>query len=159
VAQTLMNKRSVIDSLLEALREQHTRATAAAESAAEGATGDDTKAECKYDTRGLESSYLAAGQAQQATDLEMAIAKVETFDFDSSSQSSEIIPGALIEADRNGVTVFYLLAPGGGGIKCHSNTGEEVTILGSEAPLRAHFIGLEVGDQIERPPLTITAIH
>jgi len=56
-----MNKSAIVKSLRQQLNAQYERAIKALEGAYEAATGDDTKAESKYDTRGLEASYLAAG--------------------------------------------------------------------------------------------------
>ena len=59
-----MNKSAIVESLRQQLKAQYERAIKALEGAHEAATGEDTKAESKYDTRGLEASYLAAGQAE-----------------------------------------------------------------------------------------------
>lgn len=50
-----MDKSKVVEDLIRQLREQYERALGALRDATEGATGGDTRAESKYDTRGLES--------------------------------------------------------------------------------------------------------
>lgn len=76
-----MNKSAIVKSLCQQLNAQYERAIKALEGAYEAATGDDTKAESKYDTRGLEASYFAAGQAEQADKLKNALTALEAFQF------------------------------------------------------------------------------
>lgn len=152
-----MDKTEIIDALKSQLREQYRRAVAAVQDAAEAATGEDAKAESKYDTRGLEASYLAAGQVEQADRLAKELAAVEAFHFPDFTSRSLIEPGALVEATLDGSSVYYLLAPGGGGLTIESGQAT-ITVLGNEAPLRGHLLDQKVGGRVERPPLEITAI-
>lgn len=152
-----MDKSAIIEALKVQLREQYERARAAVNDAAEAATGDDTKAESKYDTRGLEASYLAAGQVEQADRVARELAAVEAFNFPDLNNKSVIEPGALVTGKLDDQTVYYLLAPGGGGLTIDSDLGM-VTVLGSEAPLRGHLLDEKVGARIERPPLEVTGI-
>jgi hypothetical protein len=154
-----MEKSQIIAALKAQLREKYQRAVEAIEAAAEAATGEDTKAESKYDTRGLEASYLAAGQVEQADRLARELRAVELFTFPVLNDRSKIVPGALVAGKIEGKSVYYLLAPGGGGITIESPSGESVTVLGSEAPLRSHLLDQKVGAKIERPPLEVTAIQ
>lgn len=150
-----MNKQSVVDSLKSQLKDQHDRAIAAAENAAEGATGDDTKAESKYDTRGLESSYLAAGQANQAEELMRVLTILDQFEFPDFTKGQPIEMGALVKTEFEGDADWYLLAPGGGGLQCESAEGETVTVLGPQAPLAARLLRKTAGEPLEESPLTI----
>ena len=68
-----MNKRTLLKSILAALQEELQTFTRAAMAARAEATDPQSRAENKYDTRGLEASYLAAGQARQVAELEAAI--------------------------------------------------------------------------------------
>lgn len=61
-----MNKNAVIDQIIRFIQEEITHASEAAKDAFEYATDADAKSEGKYDTRSLEASYLAGGQAQKA---------------------------------------------------------------------------------------------
>lgn len=151
-----MDKLKVVEELTRQLREQYDRALGALRDATEGATGDDTRAESKYDTRGLEASYLAAGQTEQADRLASELAAVEGFEF--SSETTSIEPGALVTAELDGKPVHYLLAPGGGGITIDLD-GEMVTVIGMTAPLREKLLGKAVGDSLDHPPISIVAVE
>lgn len=143
-----MNKSAVVDSLKAQVRARYDRALAALAGATEAATGDDTRAESKYDTRGLEASYLAAGQAEQADELAEALAQLEAFTFPDYDIDDPIGPGALIEVDLDDELFYYLLAPAGGGLTCESEEGEPVTILGPSAPLREKMLGKTTGEAV-----------
>ncbi len=153
-----MDKAALIESLKSLVRSQYERALAALAGAAEAATGEDTKAESKYDTRGLEASYLAAGQAEQADELAEALGHLEAAEFPDYDFDDPIGPGALVEAEREGEVVFYLLAPAGGGLVLESGEGESVTVLGAEAPLRAQLMGKTSGSILDDIDLTILEV-
>jgi hypothetical protein len=140
-----MDKSALVTALLTELRLRYDRAVAALSGAREAATGADTKAENKYDTRGLEASYLAAGQAEQADELFRALHAVESFDFRDFELDDPIAPGALVETEQDGELRHYLLAPAGGGIVLTSEDGDEVTVLGPASPLAVRLIGKSSG--------------
>lgn len=153
-----MNKSVVVDRLRVELRSRRERMLEAFESARDGATGDDARAESKYDTRGLESSYLAAGQAEQVEELAEAVRLLEAAEFRAYEFDEPIGPGALVEVERDGEFEHYLLAPAGGGIVVNIESGESVTVLGPSAPLRGKLLGREAGERIEDPALVILEI-
>lgn len=140
-----MDKSALAAALLAELRLRYDRAVAALSGAREAATGADTKAENKYDTRGLEASYLAAGQAEQADELLRAIHAVEAFPFRDFDSDDPIDLGALVETEQHGEPRLHLLAPAGGGILLATEDGGEVTVLGPASPLAARLIGKSSG--------------
>ena len=154
-----MDKHAIVENLKSQLREQYKRTLAAVQEAAAGATGEDAKAESKYDTRGLELSYLAAGQVEQADRLAQELRAVEAFHFpEVDAAQSQVIHGSLIEANMDGRKVYYLLAPGGGGITVSSEDGELITVLGFSSPLTGLLLECTVGDLITQPPMEVVKI-
>ena len=153
-----MDKTALIEQLLALVQSQYDRALAALAGATEAATGEDTKAESKYDTRGLEASYLAAGQAEQADELAEAIAHLENAEFPEFDFDDPIAPGALVEAEREGEVVFYLLAPAGGGLILETEDRESVTVLGPEAPLRQQLLGVTSGTILDEIDLAVLEV-
>lgn len=144
-----MDKARLVDALLCELRRRYERAIGALTQAREAATGLDTKAENKYDTRGLEASYLVAGQAEQADELLRAIHAVEREAFPDFDFDDPIECGALVELEQDGETRLYLLAPAGGGIVIPSADGESVIVLGPGAPLAQKLIGSRSGSSLD----------
>jgi len=153
-----MEKSAIVANLKSQLQAQYNRASNALAGAHEAATGDDTKAEGKYDTRGLEASYLAAGQAEQAEHLVESLAILERFEFKEFDIDDPIAVGALIEAEAADEIHFYLLAPVGGGFTCETEDGDTVTILGPASPLGKKFLGLTTGSVIAEPPVAILEV-
>ena len=68
----------------------------AAEVARQAATHEESKAENKYDTRGLEASYLAAGQARRAEEIRRALGAWRTLQMRPYDDEHGIQLGALI---------------------------------------------------------------
>src|SRR5215813_6337794 len=64
-----MNKRVVIKKIIGGLEEKLETLSRAAHASHMEATHESSKAESKYDTRGLEASYLAGGQARQTKEI------------------------------------------------------------------------------------------
>ena len=64
-----IKKSDLIERIIEALNESLAVLEKAARAAHDEATHESSKAENKYDTRGLEAAYLAGGQARQAREI------------------------------------------------------------------------------------------
>ena len=62
----MMNKSQLVREILAALSDSLGLLEKAARASHAEATHESSKAESKYDTRGLEAAYLAGGQARQA---------------------------------------------------------------------------------------------
>ncbi len=73
-----MNKHSVHQLILDKLRIDLDIAERAAQTAYETATHEENIAENKYDTLGLEASYLAAGQARRVEEIRQSLTLYKT---------------------------------------------------------------------------------
>ncbi len=123
---------------LETLERAH-RATT------EGATHEEAKPENDKDTRALEQSYLARGQATRIEELRASVAGVSALplrDFDGRPAAL----GALVTVDEDGVESTLLLAPGGGGARL---AGGAVQVVTPPSPLGRALLGKQVGDDVE----------
>ena len=72
-----MNKPALIRKIIADLNARLALHAKAARTARSEATDEELKAEDKYDTRGLEASYLAHGQSRQALETKAAITAFE----------------------------------------------------------------------------------
>ena len=106
------------------------------------ATAEENRAENKYDTRGLEASYLAAGQANKVAELESALETFEELKEQSASDAVEI--GSLIELQQDGFVEWYFVGPTAGGTEIEID-GTEVLVITPESPLGSQIMGLEAG--------------
>lgn len=139
------------------LREQFDRLARAARDAHAAATDPGSKAESKYDTRSLEASYLATGQARQVREMAEALQVFESLVLPDFTMDDAIDVGALVEIDLDGETRHFLLAPAAGGHELEDE-GREITLLTPDSRLFGLLLGLRVGDRLSDPQLTVLEI-
>ncbi len=143
-----MEKSEIIRVIIEQIESDLAKATDAAIDSAESATHEEARSEGKYDTRGLETSYLASGQARHALELRESLDAIRNFSPPAFEGSSPIALGALVSTlSSNGCETFFL-APGLGGIELESEQGT-ITVITSKSPLGNEFIGKKTGDRVQ----------
>ncbi|MBI5801430.1 MAG: GreA/GreB family elongation factor [Verrucomicrobia bacterium] len=140
-----MNKRTLLKAILAALREELQTFTRAANAARAEATDPQSRAENKYDTRGLEASYLAAGQARQVAELESAITAFEMLPARQFAPGEVIGLGALVELEQNGERTLYFIGPSAGGTEAKCGK-REVLVITPQSPLGGQLQGRQQGD-------------
>ena len=146
-----------MDVIRKQLGDQLERLTRAAKESQQAATDPDSKAESKYDTRNLEASYLAAGQAKQVEELAQAVSMFERLSLPDYSGMGAAGPGALVELNIKGESNWFLLVPAAGGLEV--NDGERViTLLSPESPLYQQLLGCSVDQVLERPAGRVRSI-
>jgi len=146
-----MNKRVLIQKIIAQLTEELAVYFRAAQNSRAEATHEQSKAESKYDTRGLEASYLARGQSKQAMELEASIAEFEKLEVREFSAGEGISVGALVELETGGETSFYFIGPRAGGTEVvQDKTG--VLVITPQSPLGAQLMEKKAGD---RPQLLL----
>ena len=133
------------------------RLSQAAQEAHAAATDPGSKAEGKYDTRSLEASYLAVGQARQVDDLAEAVRIFEGLALRDFGMEDEVDAGALVEAELEGGTEDFLLVPAAGGLVVE-NEGREITLLTPASGLYQKLLGMRMGETLEEPELMVTEV-
>ena len=141
-----MNKRAIIKKITEKLVGELEVYFRAAEYARAEATHEQNKAENKYDTRGLEASYLARGQSKQAAELEAAIAEFEKLGARKFGLGDAINVGALVELEHTGEKSIYFLGPRAGGTEIIHDR-KEILVITPQSPLGEQLLGKKAGDQ------------
>ncbi len=144
-----MNKRAIIKKITAKLAGELELYHRAAQFARAEATHEQNKAENKYDTRGLEASYLARGQSKQAAELEAAIVEFEKLDTRPLAAGAAIGLGALVELEHGGEKTFYFLGPRAGGTEVLHDR-KEILVITPQSPLGEQLMGRIAG---ERPEL------
>jgi hypothetical protein len=150
-------KSAILDQIRAELRARLERLSKAAFEAHAAATDPGSKAEGKYDTRSLEASYLAAGQARQVDELAAFVRIFETLILPDFAADEEIDAGALVGADLNGESACFLLVPTCGGMVV-SHEGREITLLTPESALYRKLLGMRVGESLDLPDLRVTEV-
>lgn len=150
-------KSQLLAHIRNELRTRLERLSKAACEAHAAATDPGSKAEGKYDTRSLEASYLAAGQARQVDDLAESVRIFETLSLPDFEGDVEIDAGALVEVTLNGETAYFLLVPASGGMVI-SHEDREITLLTPESALYRKLSGMRVGESLGQPRLIVVRL-
>ncbi len=143
-----MNKPHLIEQIIAALDAELLRYAQAAREAQAGATDEQSRAENKYDTRGLEASYLAHGQSRQALETAQAREQLATLAVRDFRPDEPAGVGAIVQLESGGERSWYFLAPAAGGTEI-LQAGEEVLVLTPQSPLGRSVLGKRRGDRIE----------
>jgi transcription elongation GreA/GreB family factor len=141
-----MNKRAIIQKITAQLVSELEVYFRAAQFSRAEATHESNKAENKYDTRGLEASYLARGQSKQAAEVEAAIAEFEKLGVRKFADGDAIAVGALVELEHGGENSFYFLGPRAGGTEV-THDKKEILVITPQSPLGEQLMGKKSGDQ------------
>ena len=143
------DKRKLHSLLLETLKSELNATLSAAETAKEGATHEDAVAKSKYDTHGLELSYLAGSQFEWARLVESKIAILENSLFSEFTEIDPIDVGALVFLNgKNPKAQAYLISNIGAGLDLNFQN-EKILVISPESPLGEALIGLTQGDTID----------
>jgi transcription elongation GreA/GreB family factor len=145
-----MNKRAVLKKIIAKLTGELEVYFRAAQFARAEATHESNKAENKYDTRGLEASYLARGQSRQAAEIETSIAEFEKLDTRKFLDDEAIGLGALVELEHGGESSIYFIGPRAGGTEVLHDK-KEILVITPQSPLGEQLMGKKSGEQ---PQLT-----
>src|SRR5271154_879830 len=145
-----MNKRAIIKKITAKLTGELEVYFRAAQFARAEATHESSKAENKYDTRGLEASYLARGQSKQAAELAAAIAEFEKLGARKFAVGEAIAIGALVELEHGGESSFYFLGPRAGGTEILHDK-KQILVITPQSPLGEQLMGKKSGQE---PQLT-----
>jgi hypothetical protein len=97
-----MNKRALIKKIVARLTDELEVYFRAAQASRAEATHEQSRAENKYDTRGLGASHLARGQSKQAAEMQNAIAAFEKLEAREFGASEPIDVGAFVELAFDG---------------------------------------------------------
>lgn len=122
----------------------------AARAARDEATHEQNKAENKYDTRGLEASYLARGQSRQAAETEKDIQQFESLAVRPFEPKEPIALGALVELESKDGRSFYFIGPRAGGTEVVHDE-KEVLVITAQSPLGQQLLGKKQGDRFLFP--------
>jgi transcription elongation GreA/GreB family factor len=141
-------KRELLDQLKAALEAEATTAGRLARETADAANHPEAKPDSDKDTRKIELSYLAAGQAARARELESAVALVAALPAQRFAAGEPISAGAVATLLVDGDTQRVLMSPAGGGTKLRDARGV-VSVVTPHAPLGRAILGRVAGESLE----------
>jgi transcription elongation GreA/GreB family factor len=141
-----MNKSKLIKQIVAGLGESLAVLEKAARASHEEATHESSKAESKYDTRGLEAAYLAGGQARQEREIQDSIEIYEGLKTRAFTRDDPIDLTALLELDTDGTRLLYFIGPKNGGLEIQYQR-QEITVITPQSPLGQHLMGKKAGQR------------
>jgi transcription elongation GreA/GreB family factor len=141
----MRSKAALKAELISVLEATLATARAAHAAAIEGSTHEEARAENDKDTRGLEQSYLARGQALRVAELEAAIGDVTALALRTFSAQSPVALSALVTVEEDDGAHQFWLAPAGGG----SVLGGAVQVVTPSSPLGQALLGKRIDDEVE----------
>ncbi|SKB00022.1 Transcription elongation factor, GreA/GreB, C-term [Prosthecobacter debontii] len=146
-----MNKTAVVSAIVEALGQELAALTRGARASFAAATDPDSRAENKYDTRTLEASYVARGQAQRVAELQEAVHQFQVLSRQPPAVMDRVGLGSLVTLDGQHL---HFIGPGAGGTEIQVE-GQEILLITPASPLGQKLMGKKAGDHVEvRPGLT-----
>ena len=141
-----MTKTELLAKIITQLQAELTMLTAAALATHAEATDEENKAEDKYDTRGLEASYLAHGQSKAAEEAALALAQFQAIVPRNFLRTEPISVGALITLqgpEQN----YYYIGPRAGGMEI-ADGDQRVLVITPQSPLGRHLMGCSQGEAL-----------
>lgn len=146
-----MDKQPILDQIIAKLTEEAASLTAAAKDARSYSTDAEAKAESKYDTQAIESSYLADGQGRMAVEVMQNLEAYKSLILRSYTAGEPIALSALIETELLDARDWYFLGPRSGGLTVEHD-GREVLVVTPQSPLGQKLLGRVEGDEVVFAP-------
>jgi transcription elongation GreA/GreB family factor len=117
----------------------------------EGATHEEAKPENDKDTRALEQSYLARGQAVRIEELRAGVEAISTLTTRAFDADDPVALGALVtvrdaDAEASSDPFVVLVSPHGGG---HQLAEGRVRVVTPVSPLGHLLLGKRAGEALE----------
>ena len=132
--------------IIAALVDEVERFARAARASHAEATDPQSKAEHKYDTRGLEAAYLAGGQARKVAELEENIEQFQKLRLIEFNATTPIDLSALVEVEMRGGASWFFIAPKNGGLEIIHDK-KEITVITPQSPLGEQLMEKKQGER------------
>jgi hypothetical protein len=143
-------KSKLRDQVIHQLNSDLTGLKKAAAETHSTSTGDENKAEGKYDTQSIEASYLADAQSAQAKQLEEGIYKLRNLPL-TDDPDTALLGSIVILSSDDDDHQFFLLPAGGGITLEYENL--PLTVITPESPIGKRIIATTIAEQLKDTPI------
>jgi len=143
----LFQKPVILEQIVQQLINERELLFRAARAAHFEATDEQSKAENKYDTRGLEASYLARGQARKVKEVQQAIEEFQALDLRTANPTGTVQLGTLVQLINAKGESLYFLGPRAGGMEVE-HAGHEILVITPQSPLGQQLMGQKLGARL-----------
>jgi transcription elongation GreA/GreB family factor len=143
-----VDKHQIVRQIIAQLDAELALSAQSARTAHAEATDDQSKAENKYDTRGLEASYLAHGQSLKAVETLQARQQFSELDLRPFEKGEPIELAALVTLEGDEGAEIYFLGPRAGGIEIKLGK-KNVLVITPHSPFGRQLMGRKMGEQVQ----------
>ena len=143
----IVNKAAIVKKIIARLDKDLELYAKAARAAHAEATHEQSKAENKYDTRGLEASYLARGQSRHAAEAAQARQEFEKMEIKNFTSKNGIDVGCYVEVESGGERACYFVGPRAGGTEVTYDK-KLVMVITLQSPLGVQLAGKRQGEDL-----------
>lgn len=143
----VIDKKKVVEAITFEIEKELLVAINAAKSAHEDATNEESKPENQYDTRALEASYVARGQAKRVANLREALFEYKNLIIKEFGDKDVISSTALIEVESMGKKSILFYMSKGGGFSIVVD-GLKVQVVTPSTPLGEALLQMRAGESI-----------
>ena len=140
-----MNKTEILQNFINSIETELAILKKSAKDTADYATDSENKPENKYDTRGLEASYLAGAQAVRVSEMQEVLMAFRHQFLQKKNKSEVVTIGALVEVSIQDKSNFLLIMPVGGGQSIKYGN-QAIQVVTPASPLGNAIIRRSVGD-------------
>ena len=141
-----MNKARLIQQIVASLTESLAILEKAARASHAEATHESSKAESKYDTRGLEAAYLAGARPARQRKFLTQSRSTKLWPPRISPADEPIDLTALVELDTDGTRSIYFIGPKNGGLEIEHQR-KEIMVITPQSPLGQNLMGKKAGQR------------
>ncbi|MEN0060188.1 MAG: hypothetical protein AAGB31_15220 [Bdellovibrio sp.] len=139
-----MDKRKLITTFIDQLAHDIQALKETAKATIEAATNEESRPENEYDTRGLEASYLARGQAKRVAEMEEVLVLLKHLNPKDFGPDDGISSSALVEVEHNNKRSFFFILALGGGMSVPFE-GKSIQIVTPSSPLGEALLDQKAG--------------
>lgn len=143
-----VDKRGLVTAIIDKLTQELAVLVASAEETRKGATHEESKPENDKDTRGLEASYLARGQARRVEETEEAITRLRFLAPRDFGPDDAVDVGAIVDVEVDGERQRVFVVPVAGGTTIAFG-GADVRLVTPASPVGAALLGKRAGEDFE----------
>jgi len=153
-----MDKPRLLAQIVATLEHDLDVLTRAAQTAYEAATAEENIAENKYDTLGLEASYLATGQARRSAEIRKALLTYQQLLLRDHDPTRGVQVSNLVTLeDEDGGRRRLFIGPEAAGLKIGEGDGL-VTVITPRSPLGQQLLGKKVDDEVSLGAQTLIIV-
>jgi transcription elongation GreA/GreB family factor len=143
-----LDKRRLCGALVELLERDLDKLQQSQRITQSAATHEESRPENDKDTRALESSYLARGQARRVQELQSELARLKAMESRSFEATTAIALSAVVELGSEEGSITYWLVPAGAGTRVVVDE-LEVRMVTPQSPLGRALLGKRCGDTFD----------